>query len=344
MSAGNYFENKNFYKRYSHVESNLIKPSKFKDAPEYSIVIPTFGRADLLKEAIGSCIGQTYGGDFEILIVDNDPARENETEKLILNMENDKIAYYKNTENIGCLGNFNRCIELGRSEYLIMLHTDDLLDAEFLDTVIPLIEANPSMDMLVPGKRIFRNGAISHQKGLGFLSRLLGTGKRAVKLRPRDFGYYNIVGGPLGIVLKKSKCLDIGGFNEDLFPMSDYAFWIRMVKDHNVYYLPMELGTYRFFNNISSEKGMQQNYIENEFYVISDLIKEMSFNRIMSGYLYEYINFRANKPGLDKNLIFKTITDRPYKASIIRKFQFIHAIAGLSLSYIKRALRSKIRI
>jgi hypothetical protein len=172
----------------------------------------------------------------------------------------------------------------------------------------------------------------------------LGTGKRAVKLRPRDFGYYNIVGGPLGIVLKKSKCLDIGGFNEDLFPMSDYAFWIRMVKDHNVYYLPMELGTYRFFNNISSEKGMQQNYIENEFYVISDLIKEMSFNRIMSGYLYEYINFRANKPGLDKNLIFKTITDRPYKASIIRKFQFIHAIAGLSLSYIKRALRSKIRI
>ena len=146
MTDSRYFINKDFYSKHSHVNSLLIKASKFAEPLKYSIVIPTYGRADLLKDALESCFRQTYSGDIEILVVDNDPVRENATEELISEISDDRIAYYKNAENIGCLPNFNRCIELAKSEYIIMLHTDDLLDSGFLDTVIPLLEDNADID------------------------------------------------------------------------------------------------------------------------------------------------------------------------------------------------------
>lgn len=344
MTEGRYFTNKDFFQRYSHIESILIKDSKFKNVLKYSIVIPTYGRADLLSDAINSCLRQTYKGDFKILIVDNDPMRGNETEKLIFEINDDRIAYYKNTENIGCLGNFNRCIELSDSEYVIMLHTDDLLDSVYLDTVIPLVDQNPEVDMLIPGKRIIRNGIMSRQKGLGFLSRNLALNNRAVRLNERDFCHYNTTGGPLGILMKRELCLEIGGFNEDIFPMSDYAFWVRMARKYRVFYLPKELGTYRFFNNISSEEGMQQNYIISEYHLINALIKGKKYQGIMSGYLYEYVNYRVNVSGLDRDEVFSSATGQKYRLNPVNKLKFAYTVIRFSLSYIMRATGSKIRV
>ena len=344
MTDSQYFINRDFYLKHSHVNSLLIKASKFTEPLKYSIVIPTYGRADLLHDALESCLRQTYSEDIEILVVDNDPVRDNATEHLISEISDDRIAYYKNTENIGCLPNFNRCIELAKSEYLIMLHTDDLLDSGFLDTVIPLLDNNADIDMLIPGKRIIKNSVMHHQKGLGFLSRNLALDKKAVQLSVRDFCHYNTVGGPVGIVMKKKLCLDIGGFNEDIFPMSDYAFWVRMAKKYRVFYLPAELGTYRFFDNISSESGMQRNYIINEYLLIKELILGKPYEKMMSGYLYEYIRYRATKPGLDKNDIFKTATGDNYKASLCNKLKFVAIVIRFSFSYIFRALKTHIKV
>lgn len=339
-----YFINNNFFAKYSGISSLHIKSSKYKEPTKYSIIIPTYGRADLLRDAIDSCLRQTYDGEFEILIVDNDPTRDNETELVISEINDDRISYYKNTMNIGCLPNFNRCIELAESEYVIMLHTDDLLDSDFLNTIIPLLDNHPEIDMLIPGKRIIKNEIITRQKGLGFLSRSLGFSKKVVQISERDFCHYNTTGGPLGIVMKKELCIEIGGFNEDIFPMSDYDFWVRMAQQYNVFYLPKELGTYRFYENISSENGMQRNYIINEYYLIKALISDKPYRKTLSGYLYEYISYRVKVSGLNRNNIYIELTEENYKYKLIRKFQFIYIIMHLSISFIIRAIKSRIRI
>ncbi len=344
MNNKPYFINNDFYLKYSKIKSLHIKSSKYTVPTKYSIIIPTYGRADLLKDAIYSCLRQTYDGPFEILVVDNNPTRGNETELVISEINDDRISYYKNTVNIGCLPNFNRCIELTASEYVIMLHTDDLLDSDYLNTIIPILDKHPEIDMLIPGKRIVKNEIISRQKGLGFLSRSLGLYKKVIQISERDFCHYNTAGGPLGIVMKKDLCMEIGGFNEDIFPMSDYAFWVRMAQLHNVFYLPKEFGTYRFYENISSEKGMQRNYIINEYHLIKALISDKPYRKMLSGYLYEYIRYRANVSELDKNDIFLELTGEHYKYKLYRKFQFIHAIIHFSFSFIIRAIKSRIRI
>lgn len=339
-----YFENSDFYSGYSNIESTLIKSSKYSYPLKYSIVIPTFGRANLLEEALESCLNQTYKGEFEILVVDNDPIRNNPTENLISKINSEIISYYKNQENIGCLPNFNRCIELAKSEYVIMLHTDDLLDSRFLNTLVPLIEKHPNIDMLIPGKRIIKNEKTYHQKGLAFLAKILGLSKRVIKLCEYDFCHYNITGGPVGIVMKKDKCIHAGGFNEEIFPMSDYDFWVRMVRQNSVFYLPAQFGTYRFYNNISSEPGIQQDYIINEYKLIKELIKNKPYEKAMSGYAYEYIRYRTKKSSLVKNDIFTAITNQFYKLNPCNKILFFYSIFKFSFSYINRALKSKIHI
>lgn len=344
MSKIDYFINDNFYTKYSHIESNLIRASKYNSSIKYSIIIPTFRRADLLKDAIDSCLNQTYSGDFEVLIVDNEPGRNNDTEKLIESIACDRISYYKNSLNIGCLPNFNRCIELAKSEYIIMLHTDDILDNDYLNTVIPLLEKHPGIDMLIPGKRILKHGIVSHQKGLAFLAKLLRLSKKAVELSEYDFCHYNITGGPIGIVMKKNKCLNIGGFNEAVFPMSDYAFWVRMTRENSVFYLPAEFGTYRFLENISSEPTIQQKYIIGEYKLINELIKGKPNEKAMSRYAYEYIRYRTKPSSLDRNDIFLASTGQSYKCRMMNKLIFIQTIVKFSISFIKRAVKSKIRI
>ena len=66
--------------------------------PFFSIVIPTYKRADLLKEAINSAINQLdFDKPYEIIVVDNDDCNEvNESEALVREMNIPNLYYYKN--------------------------------------------------------------------------------------------------------------------------------------------------------------------------------------------------------------------------------------------------------
>jgi glycosyltransferase involved in cell wall biosynthesis len=100
--------------------------------PEVTIAIPTFKRHDLLKIALESALNQTGVDNFEVIVVDNDPTRGCETELLMMDYIGNKVSYFKNEENIGMVGNWNRCISLARSKYITILNDDDWLEHEYL--------------------------------------------------------------------------------------------------------------------------------------------------------------------------------------------------------------------
>ena len=57
-----------------------IKESVVPPTIKYTIAIPTYKRADLLKEAIDSCLAQKTNIPFVIMIVDNNPERDCKTD------------------------------------------------------------------------------------------------------------------------------------------------------------------------------------------------------------------------------------------------------------------------
>ena len=53
-----------------------------------------------MKEAVDSALNQIGFDEYDVIVVDNDPDRDDETEKLMLNYNNPKLSYYKNMKNI----------------------------------------------------------------------------------------------------------------------------------------------------------------------------------------------------------------------------------------------------
>ena len=124
-------------KSTKEIESVLLYGDKNKRKKKLiSIVIPTYKREKLLKEALESAINQLNFNDYEIVIVDNDDNFGNfEIKKMIESYQKDNIYYYKNKKNLGVTGNWNRCIELANSEWIVMLHDDDWLKKDALEKI-----------------------------------------------------------------------------------------------------------------------------------------------------------------------------------------------------------------
>lgn len=99
-----------------------------------SVIIPTFGRALLLRRAIASCINQNYN-NLEIIVVDDNGLGEKsqlETEKVISEFSKSKIKYFPLEKNRGGAYARNYGAEMSDGEYLCFLDDDD----EFYPTKI----------------------------------------------------------------------------------------------------------------------------------------------------------------------------------------------------------------
>ncbi len=89
--------------------------------PVISVIIPTYNRAHLVKDAIDSVLSQTYR-DFEIIVVD-DGSTDNTKE--VLAPYRDKVKYIYQ-ENQGLSAARNTGIRGARGEYIGFLDSDDL--------------------------------------------------------------------------------------------------------------------------------------------------------------------------------------------------------------------------
>lgn len=153
------------YQQIIHIPSTPIKIERVENA-KITIAIPTYKRAILLREAIDSCLQQKTNIPFNILIVDNDPQRNCETEELIASYVSKNISYYKNTENLGPTGNWNKLFELADTEFVTMLHDDDLLEEDYIEKMTLIIEKYKSnIDAIYTETRIFsKNSSLSRKQ------------------------------------------------------------------------------------------------------------------------------------------------------------------------------------
>ncbi len=96
--------------------------------PLVSIIIPTYGRADMLDRAINSVLGQTYK-NIEIIVVNDNPKESdgfiNTIEVLEAYKNNLKVKFYSDGINRGGSLARNKGIEIAEGEYVTFLDDDD---------------------------------------------------------------------------------------------------------------------------------------------------------------------------------------------------------------------------
>ena len=85
-----------------------------------TVVIPTYNRAHLIKDAVESVLNQTYQ-DFELIVID-DGSTDNTRE--VLAIYKDKLRYIYQ-ENQGRSAARNHGIKLAQGEYIAFLDSSD---------------------------------------------------------------------------------------------------------------------------------------------------------------------------------------------------------------------------
>jgi glycosyltransferase involved in cell wall biosynthesis len=128
-----------------------------KNNPMVAIIIPTFNRAELLKDALESVRAQTCE-DWECLVID-DHSTDNTKELVFDFIANDNRFKYliRDREPKGAPTCRNIGIEKADSKYIIFLDSDDLLAPWCLEKRIGFFEQHPELDFILSASMDFND-------------------------------------------------------------------------------------------------------------------------------------------------------------------------------------------
>ncbi|WP_051361256.1 glycosyltransferase family 2 protein [Desulfuromonas sp. TF] len=122
------------------------------DRPLVTIGIPTYNRADgYLRQALKSALDQTWP-NIEVIVADN--CSSDRTDELVAGFGDPRIRYFKHSENIGANNNFNFCVDHARGKYFLLLHDDDLIDEDFIETCMKSLGRKTDVGIIRTGTRI----------------------------------------------------------------------------------------------------------------------------------------------------------------------------------------------
>ena len=207
-----------------------------------SVCLPTFNGERFVAEAIQSILAQTFE-DFELVIVDD--CSDDRTREIVGSFADPRMVVYQNDRRLGIPGNWNRCIELARGEYVCVFHQDDLMLPENLARKVPVLDAHPTVGMVHSAVEL-RTEEPAPPVSDTWLEQspedLVSDGRTYFhKLLLRQ----NCICAPT-VVGRRELITRLGGFNEGLGFACDYELWMRMCLEAGVAYLNTPLVVYRW--------------------------------------------------------------------------------------------------
>ena len=134
-------------------------PSKLKDTLLFSIIVPTYNRANLLKVAIQSVVDQTYT-NWELIIVDD--GSTDHTEQVVAGFRQDLRIKYLHQRNQERSLARNRGIEEASGSHICFLDDDDYLLVNHLMAFWEAIETSRSSLMIFSTGFYRKKGAQSY--------------------------------------------------------------------------------------------------------------------------------------------------------------------------------------
>lgn len=115
------------------------------------ILIPFYGDVVLLREAVGSVLDQD-DPRWRLTVVDDgdDPS----VPEWFDSLDDDRVRYLRNPENLGITGNFNRCLELVEHPLFTMMGCDDRMLPNYVGSVLAVWADHPDAGLIQPGVRV----------------------------------------------------------------------------------------------------------------------------------------------------------------------------------------------
>ena len=194
--------------------------------PVVSVIIPTYNRGWILREAIDSVLAQDYS-DFELIVVDD--GSTDDTRAILGTYGRDIIVLQQPNQGVSAAR--NRGIAESRARLVAFLDSDDFWLPQKLTRQVAFFQSNPEALICQTEETWMRNGVRvnpkkRHQKPSGMIF------EPSLAL---------CLVSPSAVMIRKSLFDAVGLFDESLSACEDYDLWLRISCRYPVYLLDESL-------------------------------------------------------------------------------------------------------
>jgi glycosyltransferase involved in cell wall biosynthesis len=210
------------------------------ERPFWSVMIPTYNCAHLLRETLASVLAQDPGPERMQIEVVDDCSTKDDPEAVVRELAGDRVHFYRQPKNQGAIGTFNTCAQRARGHWVHILHGDDTIRPGFYERAERAIRSQPEIGaVFFRYIYMFEDGHWQHLSelesrrpavlGKEFLRRMLVT---------------NEIMFP-AMVMRREAYETLGGFRPQLVHCADWDMWLRTTIHYPVFYDPEPLACYR---------------------------------------------------------------------------------------------------
>jgi glycosyltransferase involved in cell wall biosynthesis len=204
---------------------NIPGPTK----PLVSIVLPTYNGARYLRQAIESCLAQTYR-NWELIVVDD--CSQDATPEIIAEyvVRESRIRTIRHDTNRKLPAALNTGHAATTGDYIMWTSDDNRLLPSAIEELTTFLETHPRVGL------VYADSVLIDEAG------------RYVRDYPAQpasaLAYMNAV-GPC-FLYRRNVYETIGGYNTELFLAEDYDYWLRIYRRFEVAHLHKTLYEYRW--------------------------------------------------------------------------------------------------
>ena len=214
-----------------------------------SIIIPTYNRGWILKDAIESVIAQTVN-DVELIVVDDGSTDHT---KKILDSYNHRIKIIHQA-NKGVSAARNAGITASIGKYIAFLDSDDIWLPEKLSCQVDFFSSNPDAQICQTEEIWMKNGnQINPKKKHKKISGYIFEPSLALCLV-----------SPSAVMIKQNLFNDTGLFDESLLSCEDYDMWLKVSQKYPVYLInkPLIIKRGGHTDQLSAKPGLDKYRIQ----------------------------------------------------------------------------------
>ncbi|HEV7367079.1 MAG TPA: glycosyltransferase [Gemmatimonadales bacterium] len=196
--------------------------------PLVSIILPTYNGEEYLREAIESCLSQTYPA-WELIVVDD--CSTDATPGIIAEYaaHDGRIRGIRHRENLKLPGALNTGHAAARGSHLAWLSDDNRFLPGAIEGLAEFLERNPSAGL------VYADCVVIDENG------------RYVRDFPAEspskLAYFNAVGGCF--MYRKSVYQAVGPYDGGMFLAEDYDYWLRVYRQFDIAHLRQVLYQFR---------------------------------------------------------------------------------------------------
>lgn len=261
-----------------------------------TVAIPTYNGAAYLAETLSRVLAQTYS-NIEVLVVDD--VSKDETVAIVQQFaaKDNRIRLVQNEVNLGLVGNWNRCIDLARGEWIkfcfqdnhiepctitVMMEAAKTMQQSFVICHRTFLIADDAVDwlkdyyryQLIKLEDYFKEDTVVNTQTVGDLVKKVGL-------------FENLFGEPSTYLFHKNLVKQYGYFNKDLAQLCDYEFALRISSNEGFAFVAKSLATFRVHGGSESSRNQEQQKIKLQY--VDTLL-------MLHQFLYDaqYANFRHN--------------------------------------------------